>query len=308
VRLPSTEAVPTTPWSQFREPTSALPQVIGGYSAGCIDGAVRLPLVGEGFQVVHPERNRIFGHPDLINLIRDLGARLSELSLPALSVGDLGQPRGGPTPSGHASHQTGLDVDFWFVPPWGGRPLSMVDAKRRVPSPLFDDELMTVLEQAASDPRVERIFINPVLKRAVCQRSGVDRSWLRKLRPWYGHDDHFHVRIACPADSATCIAQPPLPPGDGCDQLSVWLRHKAGPRRSKVRLASATRTSAPANVPEPSAAPDLPASCRALLDPSPPSYSLSALPVTFTAPATPSEGWRSIDLPTQFITKSKAER
>jgi len=28
---------------------------------------------------------------------------------------DLGQPRGGPTLSGHRSHQSGLDVDIWFL-------------------------------------------------------------------------------------------------------------------------------------------------------------------------------------------------
>ena len=26
----------------------------------------------------------------------------------------MGQPRGGPLPYGHASHQTGLDVDIWL--------------------------------------------------------------------------------------------------------------------------------------------------------------------------------------------------
>jgi penicillin-insensitive murein endopeptidase len=257
------------PWSQFREPTRALSQVIGAYSSGCIDGAVALPLTGEGFAVVHPERNRVFGHPDLIAMIRDLGARLAELRSPPLSISDLGQPRGGPTPSGHASHQTGLDVDIWFVPPWLGRPLSMVDARRRAPSPLFDDEIATVLELAASDPRVERIFINAVLKRAMCERKGgPDRTWLRKLRPWYGHDDHFHVRVACPADSPTCVAQKPLPPGDGCDQLGVWLRPKSPPRHSRARLAAAVET----------ARPELPEGCRALLDPSPPGFPVSTLP------------------------------
>jgi penicillin-insensitive murein endopeptidase len=249
--------------------------VIGGYSGGCIDGAVPLPLAGEGFRVVRPERNRVFGHPQLIDSIRDLGARLSERRLPTLSIGDLGQPRGGPTPSGHASHQSGLDVDIWFVPPWVGRPLSMVDARRKAPSPLFDDEMVTMLELAASDPRVERIFINPVLKRAICERSiGLDRVWLRKLRPWYGHDDHFHVRVACPADSPTCIAQEPLPPGDGCDQLSAWLRRKTTPARSRARTIA--RTTRPAGASEPSDLADMPDGCRALLDPSPPRLPQSA--------------------------------
>ena len=39
---------------------------IGGYSAGCIDGAVALPKIGDGFRVAKPERNRVFGHPLLV--------------------------------------------------------------------------------------------------------------------------------------------------------------------------------------------------------------------------------------------------
>ena len=46
-------------------------RAIGGYSAGCIDGAVALPKVGEGFRVAKPERNRVFGHPLLVGMIRD---------------------------------------------------------------------------------------------------------------------------------------------------------------------------------------------------------------------------------------------
>jgi penicillin-insensitive murein endopeptidase len=254
--------VTPTPWSQFRAPTNSVPQVIGGYSAGCIDGAVPLPLAGEGFRVVHPERNRIFGHPELIDLIAELSLRLRELELPALSIGDLSQPRGGPTPSGHASHQTGLDVDIWFVPPWTGRPFSMVDVKHKRPSPLFDDDIVRLLVLAASDTRVDRIFVNPVLKRALCQRTvdDFDRTWLQKLRPWYGHDDHFHVRVACPIDSPTCIPPSLLPPGDGCDQLASWLRQKTVPVRKKGQ---------PSYFAKAAPAPELPDDCRALLDPAP---------------------------------------
>jgi penicillin-insensitive murein endopeptidase len=34
---------------------------------------------------------------------------------PGLLVGDIAPPRGGPV-GGHASHQTGLDADIWYVP------------------------------------------------------------------------------------------------------------------------------------------------------------------------------------------------
>jgi penicillin-insensitive murein endopeptidase len=251
------DATPT-PWAQFRTPTLNPPRSIGGYSAGCIDGAVALPKVGEGFRVAKPERNRVFGHPLLVGLIRDLGHKLVALKQPPLSVGDLGQARGGPAPTGHASHQTGLDVDLWFLPPVAGEAVSMVDRATKQPSPKFTAAVMHLLEMTASDARVERIFVNPVLKRAICEKppSG-DRGWLRKLRPWWGHDDHFHVRLACPTDSPACTAQAPLPPGDGCGELAWWFDEKAQADREKGHQTYAAKVGA---------APPLPEGCRVLLE------------------------------------------
>ena len=251
---------PATPWALFATPTSHPPRAIGGYSAGCIEGAVALPLTGDGFRVAKPERHRVFGHPLLVGMIRDLGKHLLELHLPPLAVGDLGQPRGGPAPTGHASHQTGLDVDLWFLPPVAGEARSMVDRARMQPTPQFGERVVRMLALAAADARVDRIFVNPVLKRAVCARppaSGDDRAWLHKLRPWWGHDDHFHVRLACPADSPECTPQPPLPPGDGCDQLDWWFDAKAQADRDKGHQSYAAKVGA---------APLLPEGCRALLD------------------------------------------
>ena len=256
---PSPPKPAPTPWALFRTPTTNHARAIGGYSAGCIDGAVALPKVGDGFRVAKPERNRVFGHPLLVGMIRDLGKRLIELHLPPLSVGDLGQPRGGPAPTGHASHQTGLDVDLWFLPPLAGEAQSMVDRARMQPSPKFTDAVVRMLTLAATDARVERIFVNPVLKRALCERTAAmkDRAWLGKLRPWWGHDDHFHVRLACPADSPECTPQAPLPAGDGCGELAWWFDAKAQADREKGHQTYAAKVGA---------APALPPGCNALLD------------------------------------------
>jgi penicillin-insensitive murein endopeptidase len=254
---PATPATPPTPWATFRTPTLHPPRAIGGYSAGCIDGAIALPLTGDGFRVAKPERHRVFGHPLLVGMIRDLGHKLIELHLPALAVGDLGQPRGGPAPTGHASHQTGLDVDLWFLPPLKGEAQSMVDRAKMQPSEKFTAAVMRELTLAAMDVRVERIFVNPVLKRAVCERATGDRSWLHKLRPWWGHDDHFHVRLACPPDSPACTPQAPLPPGDGCSELAWWFDEKAQADREKGHQTYAAKVGA---------APALPEGCRVLLD------------------------------------------
>ena len=65
--------------------------------------------------------------------------------------------------------------------------------------------------------------MNPAIKSALCRaRPPGRRAWLRRLRPWWGHDAHFHVRLACPEGERSCIPQAPVPPGDGCDGTLAW--------------------------------------------------------------------------------------
>jgi penicillin-insensitive murein endopeptidase len=118
----------------------------------------------------------------------------------------------------------------------------------------FGQHQVQLLRLAASDPLVDRIFVHPAIKQALCQGVGGagsgDRSWLRRIRPWYGHDEHFHVRLACPADSPLCVQQAPVPAGEGCDQASFdwWSAELSRPKEPL-----------PPRVPPP-----LPAACRAL--------------------------------------------
>jgi penicillin-insensitive murein endopeptidase len=249
-------AAGTLPWSQFRTPSRGAPQSVGGYSSGCVLGAVALPAVGPGFAVVWPDRRRVYGHPVVVDFIRELGRRTVDSHLPRLSVGDLGQARGGPAPTGHASHQSGLDVDLFFLPPEGEKTTSLVDDAHRRPGRRFTEATIRLLALAAADTRVDRIFINPVLKRALCQRSPGEHDWLRKLTPWWGHDDHFHVRLACPPESPACVPQAPLAAGDGCAEIDWWFDEKAQADRAKAHKKYASRVGA---------APELPAACRELL-------------------------------------------
>ena len=79
-----------------------------------------------------------------------------------------------------------------------------------------------LVELAASDPAVERVFVNPLIKHALCAQERPAAYWVSKLRPWWGHHDHFHVRLKCPAGSSECQPQPPVPAGDGCDLSLAW--------------------------------------------------------------------------------------
>src|SRR5581483_9620119 len=81
------------------------------------------------------------------------------------------------------------------------------------------------IKSAAEDPEVERVFVNAAIKKALCRGAAGSRGWLAKVRPYWGHDYHFHVRIHCPADSHACEPQPPPALEDGCGkELEWWFR------------------------------------------------------------------------------------
>jgi penicillin-insensitive murein endopeptidase len=204
-------------------------QVVGGYARGCVGGAQQLPDTGPTWVAMRLSRNRHWGHPELIDYVQDLSRQVAaETPWAGLHVGDMAQPRGGPMLTGHASHQSGLDVDIWMLPPTR---FDLSAAERENLSSIstrsaggarvganWTPTHMDVLRLAASDPRVARIFVFPGAKVWMCDNATGDRSWLRTIRPAAGHHYHFHVRLACPAGSRDCVNQDPPPPGDGCDE------------------------------------------------------------------------------------------
>ena len=219
------------------QPAALAPQPIGFYAHGCIAGAVALPINGSAWQVMRLSRNRYWGHPDLVALVERVAARAQKTAgWPGILVGDMSQPRGGPMLTGHASHQIGLDADIWLTP-MPNRQFSReereetsavmmvrqdrldIDPKTWTPTHL------SVIRGAAQEPQVERIFVNAAIKKALCREAKGDRSWLSKVRPMYGHDYHFHIRMKCPAGSANCESQPPPHEGEGCSagDLAYWF-------------------------------------------------------------------------------------
>ena len=187
-------------WGRVSVPSAGQAQIIGPVAAGCIAGAATLPLDGPGYAAVRVSRNRYYGHPDLVAYVRELGATAQKAGYPTLYIGDLSQPRGGPMSSGHGSHQTGRDVDVWFnlkpkatLPPTQRETIeipSMVsDDERRIDRTNWTPQHVELLRLAAQPRNVERIFVHWTIKRELCERVGGDRSWLRKIRPWYGHNE-----------------------------------------------------------------------------------------------------------------------
>lgn len=153
-------------------------------------------------------------------------------------MGEISMPRGGPFVSGHVSHQAGLDVDIYLdlVLPRirlsedqreALAPPSVVRPDRRGTDPArWRDDHVTLLRLAAQLPNVDRILVNPAIKKQLCdtapREAGRDRSWLRLIRPWYGHAAHMHIRFRCPANQPECVNPAPPPPGESCDASLQW--------------------------------------------------------------------------------------
>ncbi|MET0969636.1 MAG: penicillin-insensitive murein endopeptidase [Tardiphaga sp.] len=218
-------------------PTRSASQPIGFYAKGCMAGGEALPLNGPTWQVMRLSRNRNWAQPQMIELLERLSAKVNKVAgWPGLLVGDMAQPRGGPMITGHASHQVGLDADIWLTP-MPNRMLSrnereemsavmMVRRDRLDIDPaVWTPSHLSVIRAAAQEPSVERIFVNAAIKKALCREAKGDRSWLSKVRPMYGHDYHFHVRIKCPAGATDCEAQAPPADAEGCSagDFTYWF-------------------------------------------------------------------------------------
>lgn len=215
-------------------------QAIGFYSRGCLAGGTALPETGATWQAMRLSRNRNWGHPVLVDYLTELSAKVAA-EVPGwngLYIGDMTQPRGGPMISGHASHQMGLDADIWMLPPRrlnlsrrdreAISSISIRSADQRSVNGNWTHAHAMVLEMAARDPRVDRIFVTPPAKIELCKSAKrSDRKWLQKIRPYWGHHYHFHVRLKCPSGSPNCETQSPSVArlssgGDGCDQSLQW--------------------------------------------------------------------------------------
>ncbi|WP_376876447.1 penicillin-insensitive murein endopeptidase [Albirhodobacter sp. R86504] len=230
-------------------PSYQQPTAVGFYSNGCAAGLEALPETGPTWQAMRLSRNRNWGHPEMIDFLKDLSVSATGVGWKGLYIGDISQPRGGPMTGGHASHQIGLDADIWMLPPSS---LSLSRSEREKISSISirtnDQTRVTknwtqshhaLLRAAASDPRVDRIFVAAAAKIQMCNTTPRnDRAWLQKIRPIYGHNTHFHVRLKCPAGDSLCQTQKPTVAelskgGDGCDAtLNWWVTEYLNPPKT----------------------------------------------------------------------------
>ena len=216
------------------------PGAYGGYARGCFPGGKQLAETGPTWQAMRLSRNRNWGHPELVDFIQKLSRKAAQQpGWNGLYVGDMSQPRGGPMLTGHRSHQIGLDVDIWMLP---ARDLGLSKRKRENISSISTRRAKgayvnsnwtrahhEIIKAAAKDRRTARIFVFPGAKVQMCKDEKGNRAWLRKVRPWWGHHYHFHVRLACPRGARGCQNQNPPPAGDGCAEAREWVQNILNP-------------------------------------------------------------------------------
>lgn len=215
------------------------PAPIGGYAKGCAAGLVQLPQTGPTWQAMRLNRNRNWALPDTVDFVQDLSRAAQRNGWAGIYVGDMSQPRGGPMLTGHRSHQTGLDADIWLYPTvrmdLSRRDREEISAisMRRANGAYVNDSWTRahheLVKAAAKDPRVARIFIFPGAKVQMCNDEAGSKAWLRKVRPWWGHHYHMHVRLSCPRGARDCVDQAPPPPGNGCADAEKWVQEILNP-------------------------------------------------------------------------------
>jgi penicillin-insensitive murein endopeptidase len=161
-----------------------------------------------------------YGHPALVLMLHRTAKQMAKQTPGSvLLVGDLSREYGGPL-AGHRSHQSGRDADVgFFVTDAKGHPLNSQklrtfdsQGRARDGSGLrFDDYRNWLLVQLwLKDSRadLEYVFVASHLRRRLlefAQKRPAFRKYvadasqfLRQPSKGLPHDDHFHIRIACP--------------------------------------------------------------------------------------------------------------
>jgi penicillin-insensitive murein endopeptidase len=231
---PAHAAIPTRPLALLIDQHFRMGQSVGSPTDGKLVGGSRLeeaPYLR--LLPAYAADDARWGLGSLVALV-DRAARSVRQKFPdaVLSVGQLSR-RGGGDIERHASHESGRDADLsFYIRGQTGHPLysdHMVSFRGDASAPswpgaFFDDARnWALVSSIVQDPhaRVTYIFVAAPLRARLleyAQHIGAPlavRSHAAELmvqpRGSLPHDDHFHVRIACPSGMSSCIELPTHP-------------------------------------------------------------------------------------------------
>lgn len=234
---------------------------VGSPTDGRLHGGAEL-APSRALQLKNPSGPR-WGLPRLVALLERAAERVAQrFGGSVLVVGDLSRRQGGEL-GGHKSHESGRDADvaFFFVDAKGHRvaaaefhPVDESGVATDDRSLYLDDARNWALIQAwVTDPaaRVEHVFVADHLRERLLRYARNKGAYLPVLhraaqvlkQPSRGlsHDDHFHVRIACPLGQQSCVPEPERP--------APVTRFAALRATRSGRLAGAGRAPRPAPAP-----------------------------------------------------------
>lgn len=207
------------PEKYHRSPFSLMSLTVGAPNSGFQIRAKKLRN-STNLWIQKKSRNKTYGHPALVLMLKRTAKQIARQTPGSvLLLGDLSSEHGGRL-YGHRSHQSGRDADIgFFVTDPKGKPLNAkklrvfrASGRAKDGSPLlFDDYRNWLLIQLwLKDTRaqLQYVFVARHLRRRLLDfakarpafRKYVDRAAKFMRQPSNGlpHDDHFHVRIACP--------------------------------------------------------------------------------------------------------------
>jgi len=254
--LASADPTPSLP-ARFRQaPYSLMSLSIGYPNAGSQVRAKRLRKSAELSIKAGSEPNS-YGHPSLVLMLQRTARQVARRAPGSVMlVGDLSSKDGGRL-AGHTSHQSGRDADIGFyVTDLKGKRVLLdkfvaFDAAGRASdgSPyLFDDFRNWLLLQAlARDDRagLSHVFVAAKLRKRLLDWAQARPAFRKYVPAVVGilkqpdnalpHDDHFHVRIACPRRGAVrgeCVLDPP----HSEPRATRFASYVPSPRRSGAPL------------------------------------------------------------------------
>jgi penicillin-insensitive murein endopeptidase len=269
---------------------------IGAPNAGRLENGVHVERSAiVRYVAAYDAGDRRWGVRELVDAI-DRGAREVRRRYPdaVLGVGQLSQRTGGDIDR-HRSHESGRDADlaFFLVDSSGRaqvrdrfmtvRPDGTVVGDQGL---RFDDgRNWTLVSALLSDPkaRVTHIFVaTPLRTRLLAYGARVGASpelrtrvadVLMQPRHSLPHDDHFHVRIACPTTSPACIEWPTATGARAPTTTGVKLHvaHPTRPTPKRTLRARATGRVQIESIPlgVPYAAPNVPTPASEVATPAP---------------------------------------
>ena len=100
----------------------------------------------------------------------------------------------------------------------------------------MDADHLAVIRAAAQEPKVERIFVNAAIKKALCREARATAAGCQGAAV-YGHDYHFHIRInARPAPATATASREPPKRRLRASDLAYWFSDAVlHPKPPKVR-------------------------------------------------------------------------